>query len=249
MDGQSMKPLLMGKTDPTWRTRFASEFAEGGVQTYGPFPIYDNPDNQWRMLRVINTTHNIAYIEFDKEYVFAKIDFFEYYNVAVDPWQQKNLWNTSSPALKAALHAELVNMFTCTGTRTEVSNCHARSSSPLAPPAPTPAPPAPTPPTPKPPHPAPHTCTGEMPDVVLNNTDIGGGDMISPCPQVDFPGTYSGAVQCEASCAANSTCVAWTFHLKGHEGKWRCCIKSKNNGCAPGNGMWSGFKKANVIAL
>ena len=32
MDGQSAVPLLTGKPAPHWRTRFASEFAEGGFQ-------------------------------------------------------------------------------------------------------------------------------------------------------------------------------------------------------------------------
>ena len=45
MDGMSLKPLLMSPSTgtspapPGWRTRFASEFAEGGYQTYGPFPL------------------------------------------------------------------------------------------------------------------------------------------------------------------------------------------------------------------
>ena len=67
MDGQSLAPLLTtGNAGPNWRTRFASEFAEGNYQNYGPFKgapgLYDNPDNQWRMLRVLNDTHNIAYM-------------------------------------------------------------------------------------------------------------------------------------------------------------------------------------------
>ena len=44
-----------------------------------------------------------------------------------------------------------------------------------------------------------------------------GGDMVSPCPHVAFPGTYAGALQCQAMCAASAKCVAWTFHLKGGE--------------------------------
>ena len=113
MDGQSLVPLLMGgNSTASWRTRFTSEFAEGAYQTYGGWaPLYDEPGNQWRMLRVMNVTHNIAYMEWDIDYVFDKIDFHEYYDVAADPWQQKNLWNTSSPALQAVLHAELVNLY------------------------------------------------------------------------------------------------------------------------------------------
>jgi N-acetylglucosamine-6-sulfatase len=160
MDGQSLVPALMsgGKPGKDWRTRFASEFAEGGDQNYGIFRgaqgLYDNPDNQWRMLRVINATHNIAYIEWDREYIFNTIQFREYYDIAKDPWQQTNLWNSTAGDIQGSLHAELVNLFTCTGTRTEVSSCHARSSSPLQPPAPAPAPV----PSPPPPGPSGHTC-------------------------------------------------------------------------------------------
>ena len=183
--------------------------------------------------------------------MFDKVDFHEYYDVAADRWQQKNLWNSSTAALQAALHAELVNLFTCTGTRTEVSNCHARSASPLLPPAPTP-PPTPTPPPSPGPSPHPHpsppgngNCSGYAAGAVLNSTDIGGDDLVSPCPLVpSFPGTHAGAVQCGALFAGQNSCRAWTFHLKHGDAAWRCCQKSGlgKNGCTPAPGMWSGYK-------
>jgi len=275
MDGMSLKPLLIssaggaGKTDtspstktapPGWRTRFASEFAEGGIQHYGPFQgaagLYDNPDNQWRMLRVINTTHNLAYTEFDKDYIFETIQFHELYDTKADPWQQHNLWNSTPPAIQAALHAELVNMFSCTGTRTAVSNCHARSASPLLPPAPTPPPAPPSPPSPPPsPSPSPPSppstpCNSLSKGVVLKNTDIGGGDIISPCQLVAFPGTYAGAQQCAAMCSTHDKanggqCVGWTFHHKKTDNprQWRCCIKDSLQRCTvqTADVMWSGI--------
>merc|ERR1711904_484746 len=117
-------PLLIsgGSAETPWRTRFISEFAEGDVQTYGPFPLYDEPQNQWRMLRVINATHNLAYIEWDQAYVFAKIDFHEYYDLAKDPWQKVNLWSSTAASVQS-LHAELQEMYDCRGTRTQISNC------------------------------------------------------------------------------------------------------------------------------
>merc|ERR1712029_439919 len=124
-----MVPILKGRTKGhPWRTHFISEFAEGGFQTYGPFPLYDEPQNQWRMLRVINSTHNFSLMEWDKEYVFDKIDFHEYYDNAKDPWQKVNLWNSTSKAMQESLHAELVSLYTCRGTRTKSSNCHVRAS-------------------------------------------------------------------------------------------------------------------------
>ena len=187
MDGESMVPLLIGAgpAPSTWRPRFATEFAEGGFQNYGPFTgaqgLYDNPDNQWRMLRVMNISHNFSYTEWDKEYIFNKIDFREYYDLSTDPWQQHNIWNRSSAEIQGSLHAELVNMFTCSGTRTSVSNCHARSASPLLPPAPAP-PPVPVPP-------ASPNCSALPKGVVLNDTNIDGGDIVSPCQLVTFPGS------------------------------------------------------------
>ena len=161
--------------------------------------------------------------------MFDKIDFHEYYDVAADLRQQTNLWNASSAALQGSLHAELVNLYTCTGTRTEVSNCHARSASPLLPPAPPPALPGPQP-----------GGNCDAINAVLNDTNINGADVIRPCPLVAFPGTYQGALQCEASCRANRQCVAWLLHHKNHE-QWRCCVKNSfGHGCTPVKGMWSG---------
>jgi len=128
MDGESMKPILLGRQrEHGWRTHFMSEFAEGTTQTdrwNGTlFPLYDEPQNQWRMLRVLNSTHNIAYIQWDQEYIFDKVDFNEYYNLATDPWQKKNLWQSAPPSLKASLQAEVQAMYECRGTKTKVSTC------------------------------------------------------------------------------------------------------------------------------
>ena len=209
------------------------------MQTYGPFPLYDNPDNQWRMLRVLNDTHDLAFIEWDKEYVFDKIDFRELYDLRQDPWERYNLWNATPPATQAALHAELVDLFTCTGSRTAASTCHARSASPLPPPAPTPVPSAPTP---VPPAPG-KACDGLPAHTVLNETNIGGGDIVRPCPLVAYPGTYAGALQCQAKCDADDACVAWTHHHNHGDAQWRCCTKSSlGAGCSHAANMWSGIK-------
>ena len=42
-------------------------------------------------------------------------------------------------------------------------------------------------------------------DTVLNETNIKGGDIIRPCPLVNFPGTY-GALQCKANCDSSAQC-------------------------------------------
>merc|ERR1712232_148002 len=123
-----MKPILTGnRMAQPWRTHFMSEFAEGAHQTWRwhgtEMPLYDERQNQFRMLRVLNETHNIAYMQWDQQYVFDKFDFHEYYDLAKDPWQQVNLWNSTSPALQASLKAEVQALYTCRGTRHEVSTC------------------------------------------------------------------------------------------------------------------------------
>lgn len=85
--------------------------------------IYDTPDNQWRQLRVINATHDISFTEWDKAYVFDTIAFCEYYDIAMDPWQQTNLCQTISDAQRASLHAELEAFYECRGDRTTMSTC------------------------------------------------------------------------------------------------------------------------------
>merc|ERR1719506_1468561 len=124
-----MKPILTRKKmAQPWRTHFMSEFAEGAHQTYKwhgtKIPLYDEPQNQFRMLRVLNETHNIAYIQWDQDYVFDKVDFREYYDLKGDNWQQTNLWNSTDPGTQAALHAELVGLYVCRGSQNEASTCH-----------------------------------------------------------------------------------------------------------------------------
>lgn len=133
MDGLSMKNLLIGKQKDGWRTRFISEFAEGYNQTYKEWgSIFDEPQNQWRMLRVTNATHNIAYMEWDQKYVFDTIDFHEYYDLETDPWQQVNIWDSTDAAMQAALHAELVGLYVCRGTvEKEFSSCHTAAVQPM----------------------------------------------------------------------------------------------------------------------
>ena len=53
----------------------------------------------------------------------GNITFTEYYDIAIDPWQMKNLWSTTPKATQEALMAEIAMRFACAGTRTTASNC------------------------------------------------------------------------------------------------------------------------------
>ena len=83
----------------------------------GPQYIYDSPQNQWRMLRVINATDDFAFIQWDERFVFANVSFAEYFDLRRDPWQQVNAWAALSDAKKAALSVQMERLYTCRGAR------------------------------------------------------------------------------------------------------------------------------------
>eukprot|EP00051_Salpingoeca_urceolata_P007288 m.96369 g.96369 ORF g.96369 m.96369 type:complete len:547 (+) comp15188_c0_seq1:275-1915(+) len=152
-DGKSLRPLIMGdelsqkQARAGWRTRTVTAFAEGAVQLYGQTTMwspngdawttvhptatapdgvayeFDNPQNQWRMLRVANESHDFAYVEWDPKFVFDKIAFQAFFDIKSDPWQQHNLWTSLSSSQQRQLEQELGTLFTCHGTATAPSNC------------------------------------------------------------------------------------------------------------------------------
>lgn len=84
---------------------------------------FDNPENQWRMLRVKNATADISYMQWDPLFVFEKIAFHAYFDIATDPLQQRNLWLTLSATIQKELQREMVELFSCHGTASNQSNC------------------------------------------------------------------------------------------------------------------------------
>ena len=60
-------------------------------------------------LRLLHEGFDSAAIEFDK------VDFVEMYDLATDPWQQKNIEKGSPAAKKAALKKELHRWYECKG--------------------------------------------------------------------------------------------------------------------------------------
>eukprot|EP01060_Flectonema_neradi_P002073 TRINITY_DN11254_c0_g1_i1.p1 TRINITY_DN11254_c0_g1~~TRINITY_DN11254_c0_g1_i1.p1 ORF type:complete len:541 (+),score=79.30 TRINITY_DN11254_c0_g1_i1:494-2116(+) len=73
--------------------------------------------NTWRALRIINATHNMQYIQYDHTWTWntSTIQFYELYDVAADPYQMHNLYDTYPDNLKDALNHELENYFGCSG--------------------------------------------------------------------------------------------------------------------------------------
>merc|ERR1740130_1215373 len=107
-------PLLIGKdivaARAAWRTRTVISFAEGYFQYWGQVELspanasmpkamvhppresasgvtytFDNPDNQWRMLRVANASHNFSFVEWDPKFVFDTVVFSALFDVSADP--------------------------------------------------------------------------------------------------------------------------------------------------------------------
>ena len=151
-DGRSLMPLLTGPDTESarrnWRTRTVISFAEGYFQYWGQTTIspanvseppatvhppnasaggvtytFDNPDNQWRMLRVANATHNVSFVEWDPDFYFKSVAFSALFDLAADPFQQTNLWPNTSAAERAAWHAELEKEFGCHGHHGTESDC------------------------------------------------------------------------------------------------------------------------------
>ena len=87
--------------------------------------IYDDPGNQWRLLRILNASENVVLVEWDASYVFAdgSVTHREFYDIAADPWQMTNAWDAQPAERRAALLAEIAAYYACRGDRTTASNC------------------------------------------------------------------------------------------------------------------------------
>ena len=104
-----------------WRGSYLIEYYP--IQGYGPTMaeggprINDSPDNMFRALRVYNGTRDMVYAEVTElaDWDFAAPKFYEVYDMAVDPYQLRNLHDATPPALLADLAAQLVALWGCVG--------------------------------------------------------------------------------------------------------------------------------------
>jgi arylsulfatase A-like enzyme len=85
--------------------------------------LLDAPSNTYSGLRIRNATHDLTYAEFRAgggpahPIVPSATNFTELYDNRADEYQLTNLAPTASPALLAALHAELWAVATCVGAQ------------------------------------------------------------------------------------------------------------------------------------
>eukprot|EP00038_Savillea_parva_P030431 m.77804 g.77804 ORF g.77804 m.77804 type:complete len:571 (+) comp9164_c0_seq1:117-1829(+) len=152
MDGRSFAPLLRGTPVPQWRTEFLAQINIPEMLYFGMNKIYfrdtsdpvhgtlktppktradndsaifwyDDMDNTWRMLRILNDTHNVAYVEFGDFWPVWPGNHtgppvpseFELYDLSADPYQLHNLYGSTDAGVRTDLHMNLQRYFSCAG--------------------------------------------------------------------------------------------------------------------------------------
>mmetsp|Transcript_26042 Transcript_26042/g.67086 ORF Transcript_26042/g.67086 Transcript_26042/m.67086 type:complete len:502 (-) Transcript_26042:330-1835(-) len=81
----------------------------------------EDQHNNFIALRSLANGTNTLYTEYqtgdlaDGDILFDKVDFVEYFDVAADPWQMRNLANSSEAAVVGDLHRELRRWYECAG--------------------------------------------------------------------------------------------------------------------------------------
>jgi N-acetylglucosamine-6-sulfatase len=135
-DGRSFAAQLSaaGRAAAAWpRDRLLNEYWGMGYTERGPChngtspcpggvqALEDAPSNSWSALRILNASHNLAYIEYrgasDAPVAPGSTNFTMLFDMQADPWQLVNLAkNDSTAGLVAALHGELWAVATCQGS-------------------------------------------------------------------------------------------------------------------------------------
>ena len=76
------------------------------------------------MLRVVNDTHDMAFVEWDPTFLFkAPAAFSALFNITADPYQQTNVWDAQGSGQQASWHAEVAAEFVCRGHHGRSSDC------------------------------------------------------------------------------------------------------------------------------
>lgn len=139
MDGRSLAALLVDPSEPSvpeatrrlveheqqrvsaenWRQELLITYYNlGNVVRYEHLEDTDN--NTFIGLRIAGSAsqHPALYAEFttNDNWDYKKpADFFEYYDLATDPFQLHNAYNTLSAAEKSDLHNRLITLYNCRG--------------------------------------------------------------------------------------------------------------------------------------
>ena len=91
---------------------FAAQVGDGDC-----YIVDSTHSNSWRMLRVLTEDEDLAYVEYDNSWTWnaTELQFYEYYDLRADPYQQRNAYGAATPARRAALHGALADLFACRG--------------------------------------------------------------------------------------------------------------------------------------
>ena len=124
-DGQTTTMQCGG--DPKRGPRNPSPFQETCNETEGVgdgkcWYVDSLRSNSWRQLRIMNSTMNWNYVEYDPDWKFdvtdragAGLQHYEWYDVASDPYQMNNMYSTLDRAMKIKLHQQLSDYYQCSG--------------------------------------------------------------------------------------------------------------------------------------
>ena len=96
-----------------------SPFTRNNSLVWVQYGFLDNPGNNYRELRIINSTHNWAYAEYIN-YTFTENDkqnpwLNVLYDVDKDPWQLTNIYGKTNENIKTQLHEMLMQYGSCQG--------------------------------------------------------------------------------------------------------------------------------------
>lgn len=144
MDGRSLLPLLVdtnstaaarlpgsvrrylasvpprSTVQATWRQSHFIEYYYVGIGgDCGMAPI-ELPDNNFIAIRVVNSTHNLLYAEFqsgvDGNVGFDAIEHHELFDMTTDPWQMQNVYNQTDGAVTSEFHRQVQSWLRCKGS-------------------------------------------------------------------------------------------------------------------------------------
>ena len=79
---------------------------------------FDNPENQWRALRVANETRDVSFVQWDPLFLFQNVSSISHealWDLSSDPHQLTNKWSSLGESEKAAWREELEREFACAG--------------------------------------------------------------------------------------------------------------------------------------
>ena len=119
MDGADLSRTILGSDDagPARDALLVEYVGAGTVVRYGH--AEDATNNTFRALRILNSTHDLKYVEFTSSEAnwnwTAPADEHELFDLATDPYEMANLYATAGVGTKAKLNADLDSLYRCRG--------------------------------------------------------------------------------------------------------------------------------------